>query len=292
MRQKTLGQLINRGAPGAVPQREEPVTIEDLKRVLLHKIELETLAKAAKTEEGRSSLEPLGLLREAGFDLKSVTGGMKDAADVFKSIATEERQARGQVEQRVEELRGANAQLQMELIRTVVNGVLDKQAQLHSELKEALNKKPAEGDALAKMLQGVMAQVLERSVGQMLGGDRRSPQEELMEMLAFGDKLREYLGVRGKDDNGAARATALAALKTDVLKLVLEDEREREDLRSKRELERERMDMIKSMGQALKDILPDVVRAFAEAAAARRTEAEPPEGPAAQADVKTVEAAV
>jgi hypothetical protein len=208
-------------------------------------------------------------LKEIGLDFGTITGVHKEAAEVFKSVAHEEREARKEAQAVAEKYKQDAEQVKTELMRLQMESYVKAIENQIAELKKALSsngERKSEPDPITKSLQEVAAELVKSNLSQVLAPQvRKSPEEELLERLTLTDKLREYFRAR-HDGDDVRRQALVGDIKTEVLKLILEDEREREHLAEQRQLERERIEMIKSGAQALKDNLGDLLRAIMETA--------------------------
>lgn len=237
------------------------------------KSSVEMLRELIKTSEPPDSLAGLKHLKEAGLDLGTITSVQKETASMYRDLAAEEREARRLAQEAKEKAEERATTSQVELVKTwleMQSKMSEMQIkELERKLEERGNRPP---DPITQSVSEVIAEAVKRSLAQALTPQQppKSPEEELFEKLSFADKVREYLGARQSSDD--ARALALSGqLKTEVLKLILEDEREREHLAEQRRLERERTEKINAIASALKENLADVVAAIGQTIAAAKT---------------------
>lgn len=280
MREKTLHQLVSARLVRDDARIEEPVTLDDLKRVLKDRLEMETMLKAIHPDPMESALKPLTFLKEAGLDLGTVTGGLKTVADIWKETAATEKEARKEAENEAKEARAAAERTQTELLRLQLENFLQQQNQMIQTLVKELRREP---DPFTKTLQDVLADAVSSRFRKVFLNDeeRKSPEEELLEKLSFVERLKEVLGVRRDStlrESLLADASANRA-KIELAKILLEDEREREHLAEMRRLEEKRLEALKAGASFLKDNIGDLIRAILETTSTlkQRQPAPPPE---------------
>jgi molecular chaperone GrpE (heat shock protein) len=216
-----------------------------------------------------SPLSGLKELKEIGLDFGTITGVHKEVAEVYRNMTQEEREARKEAQAVAEKYKQEADQARSEVTRLQIETLIKSFESQIAELKKALNGGERKNDdPITRSLQEVAAEMVKTNLSQVLyPQQRKSPEEEILEKLTFADKLREYFNARQNGDDN--RRTALVNdLRThgslEVLKLILEDEREREHQRAMRELEEKRIGAISKGAQSFKDIIGDLLRAITE----------------------------
>jgi len=262
---KPISQLVSKAKSNVFD--EEKVSMDDLKRAIKEKVEMDTILKAAGSEQNSN---PISLLKDAGLDLHSITSGLKEVSEVYKGLAEYERNARVKSEEEVKEARQEVQKTQAELLRTELTGYLKEQQAQIRELVEKLGEKSSEksADPFTQTLQEIGAQMLRNQLQNALGGNtnsKKSVEEELLDRISFSEKIKERLGISNNRENLIKEQAMSGQIKAEILKMLLEDEREREKAREQIRLEKERLDTIKSAANSFGGELSDLLGAFVEA---------------------------
>lgn len=269
MRNKTLGQLVLSRARGEEATAES-VTMDDVKKAIKDRVEIKALLEAAS----ENPLKPLTYLKEAGLDLSSITQGLKSVTEVYRDLAIQEREAKQQAEQDAREARSAVEQTQTQVLQLLITNFLQQQQQQISELMQKLERvferqQTREPDPLTKNLQEGLAAILTTQLQSALAPEsRRSRLEELVDDLKVVSALMDLLKVRREPEVPIKTDNERLAL--EVMKLQLEDEREREKIRREQELEERKLHAIEKGASILKENLGDILRALAETSATVR----------------------
>ena len=191
---------------------------------------------------------------------------------------------------RVEQLEGENKGLKEDRVISEVtekiNEALDKRLPSgggngsgQSKLTQAIENLVAE--RLEKLLIGgdgtmtaeQMLNVIREEVGKVAGGKKPEDMvEDLVSALTVGDKLREKLGIAGTGIGGRLlqEGGGDSGLKTDLVKALLEDEREKLKITLEHDTQVERNKHIGTLADTVKENLPDGIQAIIQAAEASR----------------------
>lgn len=219
-------------------------------------------------------LDGLKHLKDIGIDLGTITGIHKEAAEVYKNMLNEEKAAKQEVaaiadkhRQEADQARAELTRLQMEMLVKLIDSRM-------SELeKKVSGEKGADRDPLTQTLKAVAARLVENSLSDVV--KPKNPVEGIFETLQLADKLKEYFNLRSSGSSGDDfRRQALSDIKSEaqlkLFQMILEDERDREDRREKREIEKQKAEALREGFSFLKDNLTDAVRAVMEFMAARK----------------------
>lgn len=189
----------------------------------------------------------------------------------------------------IDELAARNKELEEDRVINEVGKVVTSELDRRLPSGKTNRQGDDEGSRIIKSLEGVVADYLDKrlagSDGNTLGGDQiraiiheevgklgggKSPEEmveSLVNALTVGDKLRERLGVAGlggrllQGNQGGD-----SGLRTDMVKLLLEDERERLKIQQNHQAETQRNKHLGTIADAVKDNLGDGVAALTAAA--------------------------
>ncbi|GAI78170.1 unnamed protein product, partial [marine sediment metagenome] len=109
--------------------------------------------------------------------------------------------------------------------------------------------------------------VVKEEVTAAAGGDKKPEEmvEDLVNALTMGDRLREKLGVAGIGGRLIQGQGGDSGLRTDLVKLLLEDERERLKMTQVHEVESERNRHIGTLAATVKENLGDGIAAISAA---------------------------
>lgn len=225
-----------------------------------------------------SPLEGLKHLKEAGLDLGTITGIHKEAAETFRSIAREERDMRREMSQEIEKAREEVQVARAEAVKAQMEALIQSVQSSLSEVRRLTEeaRRPAV-DPITAAIQQALADVLRNQVTGALVQQQKpaSPLEAVKESLSLAEQLAEYFRAR-RDGDDMRREALVGGIKTEVLRLILEDERDREFRREQLRLERERMENLRNGLEALRGPLTELVAAVAEAIASRSAPPPPP----------------
>lgn len=225
-----------------------------------------------------SPLEGLKHLKEAGLDLGTITGIHKEAAETFRSIAREEREMRREMGQEVREAREEAQMARMEAMKAQMEALIQSVQSSLNEVRRMTEeaRRPA-ADPVTTAVQQALAGWLQNQITGTLSQQQKpaSPLEAVKESLSLAEQLAEYFRAR-RDGDDVRREALVGGIKTEVLRLILEDERDREFRREQLRLERERMENLRNGLEALKGPLTELVAAVAEVIASRSAPPPPP----------------
>ncbi|GAI62931.1 unnamed protein product, partial [marine sediment metagenome] len=214
--------------------------------------------------------------------LKSLNEGNINVSEEVRKKMEEELKNRGKT---IEELEAENKGLKED---KVISEVTSK---LTGELDKRLPKPGAQtdgsGNKLSKSIEDFIAEKLEHLLGgegtltseqirkvvkeevTAVAGGNKKPEdmvEDLVNALTVGDKLREKLGIPGIGGHLLEDPGGDSGLRTDLVKLLLEDERERLRISQNHEVESERNRHIGTLAGVVKENLADGITAIAAAA--------------------------
>lgn len=219
-------------------------------------------------------------LKEIGLDFGTVTGIHKEAAQVYREMAQEEREQKREMASQAEKAKEQVYAMQLDMLKMQLENYIKLQQQVLEKIDKALGDGRKEPDPVTKTIQDTGTRLVEQIVQKaLLGQDQRDPMDEITKYLTFSDKLAEYFRARLGGGDDVKRQALVGDIKLDVLKLILEDEREREHLKEQREIEKQRLSMLQAAAQALKENAGDFLRALIEAAQALKAAPPPPPQP-------------
>ncbi len=136
------------------------------------------------------------------------------------------------------------------------------------------------GDGEGTLTGDQIRSIIKEEVGQVAGGIKKPEDmvDSLMTALTVGDRLREKLGVAGVGGRLIQGQGGDTGVRTDLVKLLLEDERERLKITQDHEASTQRNQHLGTIAGAVKDNLSDGIAALKMAAeeAGRSTESNPP----------------
>lgn len=277
-----LGDVLRRGMTeqqaGAAVQE---VPVRNLMRIVSDGVGELVEANKARSAVGMlkdliQTAEPdplsgLKHLKEIGLDFGTLASAQKEAAETYRAMMREERERRQEISQEAEKAREGMYELQLKMLQLQFESFVKSQQQLLEKIEKALGDGKREPDPVTRTVQDASAKIVEEALAKALSRKESDPLEEMARYLSFSDKIAEYFKSRFSGGDGEARRQALVGdIKLETLKLLLEDEREREHLREQRRLEEERTAMIKAAAQALKENAGDFLRALASTAQALR----------------------
>ena len=249
----------------------------------------ESLIEAQKTvSELAKDNSPLGralarLIEAQG--LKTLNEDNINVSEEVRKTMAEELKNR---EKTIEELKAENKGLKEDKVISEVTSKVT--AELDKRLPQSGSGNDGSGSKLFKAIEDVVAKKLEHLLGgggegtltseeirkvvkeevTAVAGGNKKPEdmvEDLVNALTMGDKLREKLGVAGiggrllQENPGGD-----SGLRTDLVKLLLEDERERLKMTQSHEVETERNKHIGTLAATVKENLGDGIAAISAAA--------------------------
>ncbi|MBA7466776.1 hypothetical protein ES707_01966 [subsurface metagenome] len=221
--------------------------------------------------------------------LKTLSEGNINVSEEVRRTMAEELKNK---EKTIEELAAENKGLKEDKVISEVTSKFT--AELDQRLPKPGNQGNGSGEGkLFKAIEDVVAKKLERLLGggegaltseqirgvireevaQVAGGNKKPEDmvDDLVNALTMGDKLREKLGVAGiggrllQEGQGGE-----SGLRTDLVKVLLEDERERLKIQQKHEAEMQRNQHLGTLAGAVKDNLSDGIAALTAAAGERK----------------------
>ena len=138
---------------------------------------------------------------------------------------------------------------------------------LEDVVADYLNKRllgGGEGTLTSDQIRGVIRE----EVAQVAGGNKKPEDmvDDLVNALTMGDRLREKLGVAGIGGRLLQAPGADSGLRTDLVKVLLEDERERLKITQNHEAEMQKNQHLGTLASAVKDNLSDGIAALTAAA--------------------------
>ena len=187
----------------------------------------------------------------------------------------------------IEELEAENKGLKEDKVISEVTSKLT--TELDQRLPKPGSGNDGSGSKLFKAIEDVVAKKLEQLLGgggegtltseqirkvvkeevTAAAGGNKKPEdmvEDLVNALTMGDKLREKLGVAGIGGRLLQNQGGDSGLRTDLVRLLLEDERERLRMSQNHEVETERNKHIGTLAGVVKENLPDGIAAITAAA--------------------------
>ena len=114
-------------------QQSDEVQTSEIKRKLLDTIETNQLIQMLNATN-KTEKNPIDILNDVGFNIKDITGGLKDNAELYKTIAEAESQKRTEAEDRVQEARSQTIELKEKLIENTINMQFEKYNQVLTEI--------------------------------------------------------------------------------------------------------------------------------------------------------------
>lgn len=286
-----LGDVLRRGMTEQhAGQQVQEVPVRNLMRIVSEGVGELVEANKAKSavtmlKELIQTTEPdplagLKHLKEIGLDFGTVTGIHKEAAETYRNMVHEEREQRKEIAAMAEKAKEEIYEMRYKMLEMQVQQLMQSMEKSLEEIRKAITGNGAErkDNQITSTVQDAIAQIIQQAVAKTMNAQEKDPFEEMDKSLRFYDKLSEYLRLRfGGGGNDEARQRALLGdIKLDALKIILEDEREREHLREQREIERERIAANRAMWETIRDQLGNLVPALWETVQALRS-GQPPQ---------------
>lgn len=280
-----LGDVLRRGMTEQhAGQQVQEVPVRNLMRIVSEGVGELVEANKAKSavtmlKELIQTAEPdplagLKHLKEIGLDFGTVTGIHKEAAETYRNMVHEEREQRKEIAAMAEKAKEEIYEMRYKMLEMQVQQVMQAMEKSLEEIKKAITGNGAEkkGNQITSTVEEAVAQIIQQTINEKMNAQQKDPFEEMDKSLRFYDKLSEYLRLRFGGGNDEARQRALLGdIKLDALKIILEDEREREHLREQREIERQRIEANRAMWETIRDQLGNLVPALWETAQALRS---------------------
>ncbi|MBA7506190.1 hypothetical protein ES706_04871 [subsurface metagenome] len=258
-------------------------TLKQIKEVMERADGLQTTLGELAKENSPIGKALAQLIEAEGF--KALNEGNINVSEEVRKKMTEELTAKGQ---KIEELETKNKALEEDkVIHEVTSRVtaeLDKrlpqpgssndgsgQGKLFKAIEDVVAKKlehllggGGEGTLTSEQIRSVVREEVEKVA---TGGKKPEDMiDDLVNALTMGDKLREKLGVAGVGARLVTNQGGESGLRTDLVKVLLEDERERLKITQVHEVEMQRNQHLGTLATAVKENLGTGIAAITAAA--------------------------
>jgi len=154
-------------------------------------------------------------------------------------------------------------------LREIDNRVKELQTMADKVAQQTAETKGNQPKSFLEKLDEMTGGFVSKRIAAMFGGDNkdepRDPVEELVNRLDQTDKLKERLGL-GVAGGGGAQALAQSGIRGELLKLLLEDERDRLKMQYEHEVQVERNKHLGGLASVVKENLGDGIQALKAAA--------------------------
>ncbi len=202
--------------------------------------------------------------------------------EVRKNMAEELKNREKTIEELAAENKGLKDDKVVSEVADTVRAELDKrlpqpgsndsgQGKLFKAIEDVVAKKLEQllgGGGEGTLTSDEIRKVVKEEVTAVAGGNKKPEDmvDDLVNALTIGDKLRDKLGVAGIGARLIQGQGGDSGLRTDLVKLLLEDERERLRMTQNYEVETERNRHIGTVAATVKENLPDGIAAISAAA--------------------------
>jgi len=249
-------------------QQSDEVQTSEIKRKLLDTIETNQLIQMLNATN-KTEKNPIDILNDVGFNIKDITGGLKDNAELYKTIAEAESQKRTEAEDRVQEARSQTIELKEKLIENTINMQFEKYNQVLTEIvKKIEDKKENEKkDPINDTANQIVLRLLNEKVDDITTKKTYNPvQEILMAFETYETFRNKFKPTETEIPSGADR------LNLEIIKLKLEDERIKAMEEKKYTLDKEKQETFKYALNTLGTELVDVLGSLASAMSITKTQ--------------------
>lgn len=240
-------------------QNGDDVQLPEIKKKLMDTIETNQLIQLMKAtnKDEKTSVE---ILNEAGFSIKDVTDGLKQNAEMFKERAEFESQKRVEVENIAKESREQVYDLKEKLLEQTITQQMDKYHSTLLEVVKKLDEKKEEkkADPVSDIANQILMKLLNEKVDDIAAQKSQHPLQSILDSLETIDALKTRFSPPQTEFPMSKDRADL-----EIVKLKLEDERERwkEDKRLK--LDTEKHETIKYAINTIGTEIADSLGAFA-----------------------------
>lgn len=240
-------------------QNSDEVQLPEIKKKLMDTIETNQLIQLIKAtnKDEKSSVE---ILNEAGFSIKDVTEGLKQNAEMFKERAEFESQKRSEVEGREKETREQVYELKEKLLEQTITQQMEK---YHTTLLEVIKKLDDKKDEkknepINDIANQILLKLLNDKVEDITVQKSQHPLQSILDSLETLDVLKnKFSPTQTEFPMGKDRADL------EIVKLKLEDERERWKEEKRLKLDTEKHETIKYAINTIGTELADSIGSFA-----------------------------
>jgi len=265
---------------------QEEISNSDLKKKLLDTIETNQLLQALEnTKKGDKS--PIETMNELGFNFKDITGGLRENVELYKNLVEVETQKRSEIEQREHETKGHVIELKEKLLETSIMQQMEKYNQMLNEFikktEEAEKKKlEKKDDPMQNAVSDLTLKLLNDKIEDLTTQKQQNPMQEIFGALETYEELKS----RFKPPETEIKTDA-NKVNLELVKLKLEDERERALEDKKIQIDREKQEIIKYALNTIGAELVDAAGAIA-GALTQNTQNQPTQAPAQNQGVQGI----
>lgn len=250
-----VGGVISDGMTKLVKSKELKDTAGVLKELL--------------STDDNNPLKGLKYLKDAGMDLGSTVAAQGQVVEGMKTLASEERIRAEKATERADEKDLKAQGLQNDMMKMYLD-VIEKQRQesqtRYEELKEETKKQKPE---TMHVMQDILSQYMAKRVSQDLEQSQQPVTDPLQQLLTYEQQrkqLREVFGGNSENYKEQVLNNPADMARLEALKLVMEDDREREKMRIEQKREENKSKSMEDTGNTLKEMLPFLVELYANRA--------------------------
>lgn len=240
-------------------QSGEEISTIDLKKKLIETVETNQLLQMLETTNKKDK-SPVEVLNEVGFNIKDVTSGMKENIEAYKGLAEIESKKRSEIEERAEKAREQTFELREQLIETRLTQLVENNnrfiADLVKEIKE--NKGDSKKDPVSDVGSQIVLNLLNDKVEDLKALKNSNPLESIFASVDIYEKLKSLFKQEKTEIPDDPRRLDL-----EILKLKMEDERERIKEEKRIELDRDKHETVKYAINTIGAEIADAIGAFA-----------------------------
>lgn len=242
-------------------QQGDEVQASDIKKRLLETIETNQLISMLNaTNKGDKT--PIDVLNEVGFNIKDITGGLKENAELYKNIAESESQKRNVAEDRASAAREQSLELKEKLLEATISQQFEKYNQVLAEIVKEVREKKNEkkDDPINDTANQIVLKLLNEKVDDLTTKKTYNPIQDILSAFDTYETFRNKF--KPPDTEIPASADKL---NLEIIKLKLEDERLRQIEEKRYTLDRDKQDTLKHAVNTLGTEFVDVLGSLASA---------------------------
>lgn len=200
-----------------------------------------------------------------------------------QQMVSDERHWRSEAEKEADEAKKALFKEQADRLRGEIEGLRQEVREGKGKGGAACDVNPDRPKTFLEKLDGLLeGRVMQRFGNILLGeagdgktGQPEDPEDVVIKRLQTGSRLRDALGLPAP---GTLRVPTDGSMRTEVLKLFLEDERERFRIEKEHERETRKVNVLEETKDIVKENIPDAIGALRDLARKSNQEAKPAEG--------------
>jgi hypothetical protein len=239
----------------------EEVSTSEIKKKLYETIETNQLIQMLDaTKKGEKS--PVEAMNELGFNIKDITGGLKDNVELYKGLVETEIQKRNKVEEQAQEAKSQVFELREKLIESTIMQQMEKfNSAITDIMKKVEEKKPEEKkDPVNDVANQLALKLLNEKIEDLTEKKNHNPIQDIF------DALETYEQLKGRfKPQETEIPTDANKINIELIKLKLQDDRERAIEEKKLKLDQEKQETIKYALNTIGAELADAIGAFASA---------------------------